>query len=828
MASERTLRRRVLAIGAVLVLSFIGEASYDSWRLHQQIMAANMRELGNLSRSLATQADRTLQAVDGLLSDTVSWVEKSGAVQAPDSIDAELARRRQGDPQVSALAIVDANGKQTFRSGGLPNGLVDVSDSLYFTAQRDQPQMGLFINAPIGSRSSGALSLVLSRRLNDSGGHFAGIVAATVSLQQLRDAYKAIDLGASSTLLLTLADGTLVIRQPMLTGVEGRIRMPELVAMRAGAPITRMISFLDGRPKLIAAMGVARWPLILAVQRDEGDALKPWVDEMHATAIRTLLLTLVTALTIAGVLNQLKRVEAASLALRKSENRYAMAMDAANEGHAEWNIAGDALFLSAKWRALHGLPVDADVSTPLQLRRHATLHPDDRLAVQAAIEDHLANRTPAIELDYRVRRGDDWCWIHARGRCLRAADGSPANLFCSSVDISDRKREESEKAAFEQRLQQTKRLEALGTLAGGIAHDFNNILGAILGFGEMAQQRAEPGSVLRRHVDRVMQSGERARLLVRRILDFSRSGLADRSLVNVQGVLEEAVAMLAPSLPSGVQVVSTLESGTAAVVGDATQLVQVAMNLLTNAVQAVGEEGRVEMALQREMLAAPKSLLQGDLAPGDYVRLQITDTGPGIAPDVLARIFDPFFTTKKGGEGTGLGLSVVHGIVASLAGAIDIVSCGADGTCVSVWLPVGGERAPQAPVLAAPPPVGAGQVVMVVDDEEPLRQLAEELLAGLGYEAVGYSSAEAALAAFEADPARFDAVLTDQMLPGLQGSELARRLLALRPGLPILLMSGNLSERVEAEGRALGVRAALHKPLALRELADSVAGLFSR
>ncbi len=828
MASERTLRRRVLAIGAVVVLSFIGEASYDSWRLHEQIMAANTRELGNLSRSLAAQADRTMQSVDAVLNDTASWLETSGTRTAAEGVDAELERRHQGAPQVNTLAIIDANGKQTHGGGALMNGLVDVSDRPYFTAQRDGPRTGLFINAPVESRSSGALSLVLSRRVNDSSGHFAGVVTATVSLQQLRDAYKAIDLGASSALLLTLADGTLVIRQPMLTSAKGRVRMSELVAIRAGAPISRIVSALDGRPKLIAAVGVAQWPLILAVQRDEGDALKPWADEVRATAIRTLLLTLVTVLTITGVLRQLKRIEASSLALRKSENRYAMAMDAANEGHAEWNIAEDALFLSTKWRALHGLPDGSDLSTPLDLRRHVTLHPDDRSSVQAAIEDHLANRTPAIELDYRVRRGDEWCWVHASGRCLRAGDGAPASLFCSAVDVSSRKREEIEKSAFEQRLQQTKRLEALGTLAGGIAHDFNNILGAILGFGEMAQQRAEAGSILRRHIDQVMQSGERARLLVRRILDFSRSGLADRALVNVQGVVEEAVAMLAPSLPPGVQVVSRLTSGTAAVIGDATQLYQVAMNLLTNAVQALGEEGRVEVALQRDTLSAPKALLQGDLVPGDYVRLQIADTGPGIAPEVLARIFDPFFTTKKGAEGTGLGLSVVHGIVASLAGAIDVVSGESDGTCVSVWLPVAGELAPQAPVAATPAPAGAGQVVMVVDDEEPLLQLAEELLAGLGYEPVGYASAEAALAAFEASPFRFDALLTDQMLPGLQGSELARCVLALRPDLPVLLMSGNLREHVEVELRAIGVRVALHKPLASRELADSLAGLFLR
>ena len=827
MASERTLRRRVLGIGAVLILSFVGEASYDSWRLHQQIMAANTRELGNLSRSLATQADRTLQAVDALLGDTAAWVEAGGDRGAPQAVDAELARRAMSDPQVSQLTIVDANGAQRHRAGSAGGATLEPATRPWFTAPRDQPG-GLFVNVSSEQGDAGALSLVVSRRVNDDQGRFAGVVAATVSLQSLREAYQAIDLGASSTLLLTLADGTLVIRQPMLSGVAGRVRMPELVAMRAGAPITRMISRVDGRAKLIAAVGVARWPLILALQRDEADALSPWVDEMRATAIRTLLLTLVTALTIAGVLRQLKRAEAASRALRQSENRYAMAMDAANEGHAEWNFADATLFLSAKWRALHGLAEDSDVLTQREFRRRMVLHPDDLPAVEAAIADHLAARTPAIELDYRVRRGDDWRWIHVRGRCLRAADGSPANLFCSAVDISDRKREEADKSAFESRLQQTRRLEALGTLAGGIAHDFNNILGAILGFGEMAQQRAEAGSPLRRHIDRVMQSGERARLLVRRILDFSRSGVSERTLVNVQGMVEEAVAMLAPSLPPGVVVATTLTSGTAAVIGDATQLHQVTMNLCTNAVQAIGDEGRIGIALQRARLDAPASLLQGDLAPGDYVRLEISDTGSGIAPAHLARIFDPFFTTKKGSEGTGLGLSVVHGIVASLGGAIDVVSPEGGGTRVSVWLPVGGELAPQAHARAASPPFGAGQVIMVVDDEEPLLQLAEELLASLGYEPVGYASAEAALAAFEANPGRFDALVTDQMLPGLQGIELARRVLALRPALPALLVSGNLSEHVEAEARSLGLHAALHKPLASRELADRLASALAR
>jgi CheY-like chemotaxis protein len=199
-----------------------------------------------------------------------------------------------------------------------------------------------------------------------------------------------------------------------------------------------------------------------------------------------------------------------------------------------------------------------------------------------------------------------------------------------------------------------------------------------------------------------------------------------------------------------------------------------------------------------------------------------------MSPDVLARMFDPFFTTKRVGEGTGLGLSVVHGIVSDLGGAIDVAAREGRGTVVSIWLPVGGES---EPVLAAGPasnwPRGHGEVVMIVDDEEALVDLAEELLAELGYEPIGFSSGEQALRAFEADPTGFDAVLTDETMPGLLGTELAAALLAVRPDLPVLLMSGNVSQALEQRARAAKVQELLRKPLALQELADCLASVFA-
>ncbi|MEP6723143.1 MAG: ATP-binding protein [Variovorax sp.] len=846
LKSSERLRRGIIAAGGLLISAFFGSAVYDSWRLNQQVTMANARELGNLANALAAQAANTLQSVDVLLTDTASWYQASALDMEPDAVQRALAQRAVGVPEVSVMTIVDAQGMQRIRSRATGEPFASVADRPYFQAQHAGDGVGMFINPPLITRTEGMPALVISRRLNDRDGAFAGVVTAVVNLERLQSMYLAIHPGERSAMLLTLDDGTLVIRQPEVPGLK--TKYPELLALKNG-PLDRATSSMDGDAKLVAAVGVGTRPLILAITRDEEEALLPWYDEAWSGAIRTVLVSLLVVLTIAALLRQLRRLERGEQALRQSEERYAMAMEAANEGHAEWNILQDRVFVSDQWRTLHGIDHDALIVTPEDLVACIAVHPDDRLPVKEAVEYHLMGRTQAIELEYRVRPADarvdaaadgNWRWVHVRGRCLRDAEGAPRRLFCAATDVSARKQAEDDKTASGARMQQTQRLEALGTLAGGIAHDFNNILAAILGFGEMAQQNAPDGSPQRRHIDRVLQAGARARLLVKRILDFSRSGVAERTQVDLQTLVEEVVAMLTPALPTGIHAEARLNANHAVVMGDATQLYQVVMNLCTNAVQAMGESGLLGLQLERVDVAHGQSMLQGDVAPGAYLRLEVSDTGIGIAPEVLQRMFDPFFTTKEVGEGTGLGLSVVHGIVADLGGAIDVVSSydrrhgeeagrgtgQSTGTRIALWLPLAaGEQRQPPPAKTSDWPHGNGEVVMVVDDEQALVELAEELLAGLGYEPVGFNSSESALQAFEADPQRFDAVLSDEMLPGMPGSELAARLRAMRPGLPMLLMSGRVDAALEQRARNVGVTALLHKPLTLRELADNLAQL---
>ena len=383
--------------------------------------------------------------------------------------------------------------------------------------------------------------------------------------------------------------------------------------------------------------------------------------------------------------------------------------------------------------------------------------------------------------------------------------------------------EARERQEMQQRLQQAAKMEAIGRLAGGIAHDFNNILGAILGYGELVQNNVREGSAVRHQIDQVMHAGMRGKGLVDRILAFSRSGLGEQVALQVQSVVEETLELLAASLPANIHLEKRLHAADAAVVGDATQLHQVVMNLCTNALHAMEPGGVLTVVLEGVTVDEHRLLSQGPLLAGRYVRLTVSDTGSGIPPEVLERMFDPFFTTKRVGEGTGLGLALVHGIVANFGGVVDVTTVVDVGTTFTIWLPATGQVPKPAWKPGGELPRGNGETVMIVDDERPLVAVAEETLAELGYEPVGFDSSVAALDAFRADPERFDLVLTDETMPDLTGTELAREFRRLRPEISIILMSGYSGAQLSERALAAGVVDVLRKPLTRRDVAEPIA-----
>lgn len=394
------------------------------------------------------------------------------------------------------------------------------------------------------------------------------------------------------------------------------------------------------------------------------------------------------------------------------------------------------------------------------------------------------------------------------------------------INVIELIRDVTEKRKMEEQLKQSQKLEELGTLAGGIAHDFNNIIAAISGYAELALPSTEEGSRAHTNLKRIQQVSERARAMVHQILVFSRRRKPEQVLVDVSLMAEEVLQLLRSSLPSTIEINSKLADG-CTVMADASQLHQVVMNLGTNAGYAMRTNGgTLSISTSEVQLLAKKARLMG-LPTGRYISLTVEDTGEGISAQNIGRIFDPFFTTKPKGEGTGMGLSMVHGIITSMRGHIAVESHEGRGTRFVILLPYSkGEQVGKVKTIV---PVGDGDgSIMLVDDELDLVQVYSAALEDLGYDVRAFSNPTEALKAFQEDPYAFDLLVTDQTMPKLTGDKLAAKIHALRPDVPIVLCSG-YSDAIDAitEGKS-GIRKVLLKPFELRDLVRAVQVLLRR
>lgn len=452
----------------------------------------------------------------------------------------------------------------------------------------------------------------------------------------------------------------------------------------------------------------------------------------------------------------------------------------------------------------------------------ALLHPEDRQWVGRTMDEYLTSGAHEIWMEFRLLRPDGATqWVAVTGQIERDAQSQPTRLIGATIDVTARRQ-------AEEALHHAQKIEALGTLAGGIAHDFNNILLAIAGNTRLAMQELPADHPVQNGLFEISKASARATDLVNRILTFSRQSECRREILQLQPAVEEAIKLLRATLPAMLEISCNFAEGLPPVRADATQIHQIIVNLVTNAAHAIGDgqAGCITISLDEAHVAqggAPQ------LKAGRYVRLSVADTGSGMDSATLDRAFDPFFTTKPVGRGTGLGLSVVDGIMRNHEGSVIVTSEPGRGATFRLYFPaaepVGEARSTQEEVTT-PEAKGRGRRVMYIDDEEALVYLMTRVLQKSGYQVAGFSDAEQALQALRERPRDFDVVVTDLSMPGMSGFHVARAIQEIRRELPVVVTSGYVRAEDRDTAREVGVRDLVLKPDTVEELARVLEKVF--
>ena len=503
--------------------------------------------------------------------------------------------------------------------------------------------------------------------------------------------------------------------------------------------------------------------------------------------------------------------------LKNSEERYRELVENAVMGFYQVKRNGEFIMVNRRMAEIFDYASTQEFMADIDSITKLYAHPEERSRIIKQIDDE--GYVDGKEVEFK-RETEESVWVKVNTRVTTDKDGD--FIYEGTLeDITEQKRMEEEQKKLETQLQQAYRMEAIGTLAGGIAHDFNNILSAIIGYTEIAISDVERNTSVHNSLSEVLRAGDRAKNLVNQILTFSRQTEQESKPVQVKIITNDALRLLRASLPATIEIRSYLRSESA-IMADPTQIHQIVMNLGTNASYAMGDKGGLlEIRLDDVQFGKKDAAKHHELGPGSYIKLTLSDTGEGMEPHVLERIFDPFFTTKEKEKGTGMGLSVVHGIVKSGGGSISVQSESGKGTCFEILFPII-EIAPEPDFTAEEPIPKGTERILFIDDENAIVDLTKRQLESLGYQVTTRTDPIEALEMFKLQPDRFDMVITDMTMPKMTGKELSENLLRIKPSLPVILCTGFSASMDENRAAAIGIKALIFKPILKRNIAQTI------
>jgi PAS domain S-box-containing protein len=819
----RLTRRAILLSG--LVMALMSDA-FVAWMLrtnYDETYRAADTANADLVRALEEFTLRHMEAVDLLLrSISDDLANPTTALMArgnPQLID--LLRRRVAPYRaVLGTVVIDAAGNLVADSmgNGVPGREFSFSDRAYYLAQRDDPDRGLFIDAPVAARVDPARRFIaVSRALKGPDGAFAGVVLAAVSYDLLRDFFRSLDIGGQGGVTLFRDDGLVLAREPTGGEAVGQnlswlpLFQHELPKGPAGSFDG---GFIDSTPRRVSYRRVRGMPLVVSVARSHLEFLAGWKNNAVFYSAAAAVLNVMMIGFGMLLARQWRLREESQKALQESLEHHRLVTE---------NLPALVVHVGADLRIRYANRVG------LQWFRRTAESTIGRKVSEILSTDGFARQRPKIAavLTGQPMRSEEFGlfpdgverWCDTVRVPDRAEDGTVRGWFTLGIDISERKR-------FEEQLRQSQKIEAIGQLAGGIAHDSNNMLAATLGNLDLLLDAVPRGEAqCRVFAERAIEAAERVADLNRRLLAFARKQSLHPQMTDVNQLVGGMTAILRRTLGETVEIELRQDERIPSCLIDPVQLQNALLNLAVNGRDAMPGGGRLTIETARELLAEVPAGSDGDVPPGEYVVIAVTDTGTGMAPEVARRAFEPFFTTKEVGQGSGLGLSMVYGFARQSGGTVRLASKVEAGTTVKLYLPAAGGAVIEPEARPGPPlRAGRGETILVVEDNPLVSGAAANILTSLGYQPVVVADGPAAQAAMAA---RGDIVLllTDVVLPkGMTGFDLARAARAERSQLPVLFISG-LADTSPVPADLTARAILLAKPFRAAQLAEALADL---